>query len=138
MTPEQLAKSGSEHGHQRAFFCDLMQLSYEVWEATYSIPNGASTGGDALGRQIQGGKLKAEGLKRGVPDICVAWPYGGYAGLYIEMKKPKKGRLSQDQLDWHTRLRKRGYKVVVAPHWQLAINEVSCYFGLGPKYVGPF
>lgn len=33
----------------------------------------------------------------GVPDIFLPAPRGGYAGLFIEMKRRKNGRVSIDQ-----------------------------------------
>src|SRR5690349_23481389 len=50
--------------------------------------------------------LVAEGLKKGVPDICLAAPKGVYHGLYIEMKvRPNKA--SEEQLKWHRKLTDR-------------------------------
>ena len=37
-----------------------------------------------------GGRLRAEGLKSGVPDLCLPSAHGEYHGLYIEMKRTKR------------------------------------------------
>lgn len=54
----------------------------------FAIPNGGVRG------KIAAAKLKAEGVVRGIPDLYVPeWK------LWIEMKRVKGGRLSQDQRD---------------------------------------
>ena len=144
MTPEELAKSGSEHGNQRAFFAALQQWSPVVNEHTFAIPNGGSRGDTRQSRAQQGAKLKAEGVKSGVPDVMVAWPYGGYAGLFVEMKRPAdratdraRGRLGDNQDPWHARLRGRGYAVIIAYTWQEALAAVQSYFGQLALEAGP-
>lgn len=136
MTPEQLAKSGSEHGHQRAFFSELAKWSRAVYDMTFAVPNGGSRGDSAKSRAIRGLAMKAEGVKPGVPDVMVAWPYGGYAGLFLELKRPedrekdrKAGTLGKSQEPWHDRLRGRGYAVAVAYSWDEAFAYVRKYFG---------
>lgn len=114
MTPDQLAKSGSEHGEQVALFAFLAmahnkgfeyawewadsgqlpimaQLRVERCDALewiHAIPNGGSRGDDEKSRMIRGGQMKAEGSRAGVADIFLPWPVGNWHGLYIEMKKP--------------------------------------------------
>lgn len=137
MTPEQLAKSGSEHGEQRAFFAALRTLSAEAEEMCFAIPNGGgrASAGDKRTASIRGSHLKAEGVKAGVPDVMLAWPFNGYAGLFIEMKRQadrelerRAGKLGKNQEPWHDKLRAKGYCVVVCYSWQEAIAAVRTYF----------
>ena len=117
MTPDKLAKSGTEHGHQAALFayCAVAYLHgfdvadewcktgvipqttpYSMYETPtvpalewfHAIPNGGSRGDDAKSRKIRGAQLKAEGVRQGVADCFLPWPSGEWHGLYIEMKKP--------------------------------------------------
>jgi hypothetical protein len=116
MSPEQLAKSGTEHGEQAALFCWCAMAerrgfaaaddaecykSFDYAEATYgtqdgvtelrwyhAIPNGGSRGDTAMSARIAGGKMKAEGVKSGVSDTFLPVRRGTWGGLYIEMKKP--------------------------------------------------
>lgn len=114
MTPDKLAKSGTEHGHQAALFayCAVAYLhGFDVadeWCKTgklpkrepdappavpalewfHAIPNGGTRGDDEQSRKIRGGNLKAEGVRQGVADTFLPWPVGEWHGLYIEMKKP--------------------------------------------------
>lgn len=112
---DKLAKSGSEHAHQTAFFGWLqwalnMGLHPLAWMA-FAIPNGGER------NPIVAARLKAEGVKSGVPDVCWPVPIGHYAGLYIELKVPK-GSVSESQEGWHQALRQVGYAVAVCWSWR--------------------
>lgn len=157
MKPEQIAKE-SEHSHQVALF---------AWAAAnvgndprlhflFAVPNGATFGSTAKERAIRGGKMKAEGLRTGVPDVCLPvpalkWgfdPYvtsethlarNWYNGLFIEMKKPAArlkrapkhkwdtGGVDEEQTVWLSFLEQQGYKVVVCYSWYEAANEIKYY-----------
>lgn len=74
----------------------------------FAIPNGGKRDPKEAVR------LKKEGVLAGVPDICVAESRGAWHGLYIEMKRQKGGRVSDEQKKVIAQLVDRGYKVVVA------------------------
>lgn len=82
----------------------------------FAIPNFSGRLGKvppiAAVRQAQ--KLKAEGRKPGVPDLC--WPVarGRFHGLYVEMKRIGESP-RPEQLTWHDDLRAQGY-----PAWSCA------------------
>ena len=86
----------------------------------FHIPNGGAR--DAR----TGAQLKRQGVKRGVPDLCVPVARGGYHGLYIEMKT-RTGRLSSEQETWLRRLQSEGYRAVVCRGAGQAINEIDDY-----------
>jgi len=90
----------------------------------YAIPNGART---SIGTAR---KLKAEGLRAGVPDLCLPVPVGNYHGLYIELKRQKGGVVSQEQRDWHWALEDLGHRVVVCRGAEPAISVLSEYLNL--------
>jgi hypothetical protein len=76
------------------------------------VPNGGQR------NAIVGAKLKAQGVKRGVPDVLVfdeicSTKLQGWNGLAIELKNGKAGRVSPEQAAWHDRLRKNGWRVDV-------------------------
>lgn len=89
----------------------------------HHIPNGGSR--DA----VEGRHLKAQGVKRGVPDLCLPTARGGYHGLYIEMKT-EKGRASADQGWWVERLNAGGYCAKICHGWQSAVEVLAWYLGL--------
>ena len=74
----------------------------------FAVPNG---GGRS---KAEGGKLKAEGVRRGVSDLLLLVPNKDYHGLCIEMKKPSKdSRQSAEQKEWQKEVEKQGYKYIV-------------------------
>lgn len=87
----------------------------------YAIPNGAFT------TKTTARKLVAEGLKRGLPDLCIPMARGGYHALYIEMKNGKVGRLSEHQKEMIARLQLLGNKVVICRSLNDFIREVENY-----------
>lgn len=89
----------------------------------YAIPNGGH-------RHISvAAKLKAEGVKRGVPDLCLPLARGGHFGLYLEMKA-QDGRVRPEQKQWLTALRENGYLTRVAFSDDEAMAELSDYLAM--------
>lgn len=89
----------------------------------YAIPNG---GKRAIKTAIA---LKAQGVKSGVPDMCLPVSRGGYHGLYIELKRQKGGTVSETQKSWITALAGQGYKAVVCRGAEDAIGTIKNYLG---------
>jgi hypothetical protein len=60
--------------------------------------------------------MKDEGVKRGVPDLCIALPRNGRCGLYLELKATGTTAcsVSKEQRAWIERLREAGYAAEVA------------------------
>lgn len=87
-----------------------------------AIPNGmaASSIGEAR-------RMKAQGMKPGVPDLILPYPRGGKAGLWIEMKRRDGGSLSADQQSWLHYLNNVGYHAVVAKGWEAARKIIIDY-----------
>lgn len=136
MKPEQLAKD-SESSQQQALFCwAALQLNrFPELEWLHHIPNGGARGDNERSNMIRGAKLKAEGVKEGVPDVFLPVARGGYHGLYIEMKKPdlrpkrqgSSGGLSQRQLDFKAFAHNQGYGWVVCYDWEEASKIIEQY-----------
>lgn len=73
-------------------------------------------------------KMKRSGNRRGVPDIVL--PVIGYAscpGLFIELKRVKRGQVRDDQEWFHNELRKQGYQVEVCKGAKAAITVIEMY-----------
>lgn len=115
---DKLAKAGTEHAHQRAFFqwLNFMQHTGEhpMARMCFAIPNGGKR--DA----ITAGRLKAEGVKPGVPDVCYPVALHGFYSLWIELKKPAVGVASDAQSEKAIDLRTCGHAVVVCWGWRAA------------------
>ena len=69
ITPEQLAANPSEHSQQAALFCWAAQHVGSIPELAllFAIPNGGKRD------KITGARMRAEGVKPGVPDIFWAF-----------------------------------------------------------------
>jgi hypothetical protein len=121
--PERLAKSDSEAGHQAAVFCYFQQNidKYPLAQLLFAIPNGG------LRNKIIAAKLKATGVKAGVPDMFLPVARGDFHGLFIELKKDQKQTLSNEQKDWFRKLQEEGYECVVCFGWQHAVNNIISY-----------
>lgn len=128
ITPEQIAASGSEHSHQAAIFCWANQnlQKYPDLKWLFAIPNGGARD------KRTGAKLKAEGVKPGVPDMFLMAKRGRYAGLWIELKKPAKdgkkaGVVSGNQLPWLEQARVCGHGAIVCYGWEDAVKTLITY-----------
>jgi hypothetical protein len=86
----------------------------------YAIPNG----GDR--HPAVAAKLRAEGVRAGVPDYCLPVPRGPYHGLYVELKTPT-GYPSREQREWIAALREQGYRAEVCRGWQAAWDVLMEY-----------
>lgn len=122
MSPEDYAKAGTEHSHQVALFMWSSQNldKYPVLKWMYAIPNGGE-------RNIAvAGRLKAEGVKSGVSDVCLPVSRLGWYGLYIEMKKPG-GKESDKQKEFGAFLNEQGYYYLCCDHWEMARDVLVWY-----------
>lgn len=70
---------------------------------------------------------KRLGVRAGVPDLFLALPRGGYAGLWIEMKS-KYGKVSDNQQCWMEKLSSGGYKYHICFSSIEAIKIVLGYY----------
>ena|ERR1700761_2352520 len=125
ITPEQLARSGTEHGHQAALFAwAASQINkYPDLKWLFAIPNGGQRSAS------QGAQLRAEGVKRGVPDIMLPIPRSDrmhFCGLFIEMKIGNNTQ-TQEQIDYFKFLSGAGYHCVLCYSWTEARDEILKY-----------
>jgi hypothetical protein len=135
-TPERLAASGTEHGHQTALFCwaampDVRAL-YPELSMMFAIPNGGARGDDRRSNKIRGGMLKAEGVKPGVPDVLLPVKRGQWSGLFIELKRPRSdgkaaGRASDEQSEWIPKLQAQGFGAMTAHGFEAARDAIVQY-----------
>ena len=88
----------------------------------YHIPNERAD-------KVQAALLKSMGVKRGVPDLHLPIPSGGYHGLYIEMKA-LDGKPAKDQLWWADHLKANGYAHAFCYGWQQATEVLKWYLNL--------
>jgi len=118
----------SEHSEQAALIAcvDLNAGRHPALRNVFAIPNGGAR------HKAVAGKIRAEGARPGVPDLCLAWPAHGWHGLYIELKVGRN-KPSAAQIDWLARLEAAGYRAVVCRGWQAAWREIAWYLDIAPR-----
>ena len=116
----------------RVFVCNRVELTLFSWAAMqsgkypelnllYHVPNGGSR------HKAEAGRLRAEGVKAGVPDLCLPVARGQYHGLYIELKRQRGGRTSDHQSEWLDALSAQGYKAALCYGWEQAAGTIIEY-----------
>lgn len=98
----------------------------------YAIPNGVKLAGDYRSRAISGARLRAEGLRSGIPDLCLPIARRGFHALYIEMKSNRKGAEEGPlQGEWRRFLNSHGNHAVVCYGAREAIDKLIWYVTYG-------
>ncbi|HNW87934.1 MAG TPA: VRR-NUC domain-containing protein [Candidatus Limiplasma sp.] len=84
----------TENQEQTCLFrwAKMQECDYPKLRLLYHIPNGGSR------HRLEAVHLKQQGVRAGVPDICLPVACGGCHSLYIEMKRLKGGRVSPEQM----------------------------------------
>lgn len=110
MTPE-------EAFHRQAADYLTAVLDPVVWWTTFPAGGGG---------KVRGARLKAMGLKAGVPDILMTWLDGDdMAAIGIELKAGG-GSLSKAQKDMHMEMRQKGWGVFVCRSVE-AVDDALTY-----------
>lgn len=115
----------SESAEQQVLFrwARMMSGKHPELELLYHIPN------EGKRSYKTGARMKAEGLKGGVPDICLPVARDGHHGLYIELKRIKNSRVTEEQLKWLENLARQGYVAAVCRGADEAIDLITRYLG---------
>lgn len=110
----------SEHVEQTLLFqwAGLAAGRYPEVALLHAVPNGGHR------NKAVAGKLRAEGVKAGVPDLSLPLPTGQFGGLFIEMKRQKGGRTTKEQEEWIRALRVVGNRAVVCEGFEQAKEVV--------------
>ena len=96
-------------------YCDAQNIP------VFHIPNGGQRD------KACAANLKRQGVRAGVPDLCIPLARLGYHGLYIEMKRRKGYQIRPTQREWLARLNKEGYLARVCAGADSAIELVRQY-----------
>lgn len=121
----------SEHDEQAALFewAAWNQHRDAALNMLYAVPNGGKRD------VVTAARLKAEGVKAGVPDVVLTVARNGYHGFYLELKVGKN-KTSAEQDAWLAALAFQGYLVDVSYGWQEAAHKIARYLGHEPKELG--
>ena len=124
----------SEHQEAAALMrlVHLHEAQCPLLKRLFHVANGG------LRSKASAGKLKAEGVRAGVPDYI--GPFRGYSksnnqfctyiGLAIELKRRKGGAVSEAQRDWVEFLSNAGWKVAVCSGHEDAWAVICEYVGI--------
>ena len=117
----------SEHDEQEALFrwAEFARARLPELALLYAVPNGGHR------HKATAARLKVEGVKRGVPDVCLPVARSGAHGLYIELKT-ERGKPTPEQLGWIRALRRQGYVAEVCRGWESARSMIEHYLTAGP------
>lgn len=130
---EYAAKYPSEAGQQTALFMwaalPEVRAKYPQLEYMFAIPNGGTR------HKAEAARLKASGVKAGVPDIFLAAPHiwqfthPGHVshGLFIELKK-QNGHVRVIQSKWMVGLMQQGYAARICYSFAEARDTIINYF----------
>jgi hypothetical protein len=111
----------TEHEEQREVVKWFRQTYRPV--RIFAIPNGG------FRSRATAGRLKAEGVSPGVPDLFVP-----FFRFWIEMKRSKGGKLSPEQRDWQEYLTKEcGHTWVLCHGADDAKAQISAFIEDGIK-----
>lgn len=116
----------TEHQHQKIIFdwAYLNRLKYPCLNLMFAIPNGG------LRNIVTAKKLKAEGVKSGVPDIFLPHAVTPFHGLFIELKS-QGGKLSDNQKHFIHNLKNQGYFTAVCIGAEQSIKTIQNYLNGG-------
>jgi len=110
----------SEHDEQSAFFEAVGYMKNPALRWLHAIPNGGAR------NAVVATRMKQEGVKRGVWDVFLPYPCGGYHGLYIEFKYGNN-KLTPEQKEFGEYLVEHGYKTGVAHSADEALEILNSY-----------
>ena len=117
----------TEHDEQVLLFqwASFASSKYPMLNDMFAIPNGG------FRKYKTAVDLKKEGVKAGVSDILLPYSSGGFHGLFIEMKRIKKGQVSEAQKDFINRMKKNGYAAEVCYGFEDARKVILQYLKEG-------
>lgn len=118
------AKTVDREGLEQAALLKELALRYPAAaRLIYHVPNGGHR------HKMVAIKLKAQGVRAGVPDLVLPMARGGYFGLYIEFKAmpPFDAEVSPSQHAYIQALNEQGYLAVVCRGHIDALEAIRAY-----------
>jgi len=123
-----LAAAGSERQHQVALieWARRWRCMHPELDLLFAIPNQAARRGPNARR------LTEEGVRAGMPDLCLPVARGGYHACYLELKRPPAGknpekRLTAAQRERMAVLQAVGNHVALVIGWDQARDVLIAY-----------
>jgi hypothetical protein len=124
---------GSEHQHQVRLFAyaKIREAQEPAWGLLFAIPNAGGYVGGFRSNAARVVNMRREGVRGGVPDLCLPVPRGGFHGFYGELKVAKR-KPTPAQIAWIEALNRQGYYAVVRHGWEAMKETIEAYLRLEP------
>ncbi|KMJ46694.1 VRR-NUC domain-containing protein [Xenorhabdus khoisanae] len=119
----ELLKGNHEHYAQVRFFYYCEVNAPDIYKCLHSTPNGG------LRHKKTGEHLRAEGQRKGYPDVSLDTAKGDYHGMRLEFKHGAN-KPSEVQKQWLNTLSEGGFYCVVVYDEHEAIEAVTQYWCL--------
>lgn len=124
------------HGMALIEWRDKSLGKYPDLSKLYHVPNGGARG------YAEGGRLKAQGVRKGQLDYNLDVARGGWFGLRLELKAPRaelghKPKVSPEQVAIALELSEDRYYAVVIEGWEAARDVLTWYLALPPTQATP-
>lgn len=110
----------AKHQERLMLWAAVHESEYPELKLLHHIPNGGKR------NEKEAAHLKRQGVKAGVPDLCLPVARGGYHGLYIELKI-QGNKPTEKQLEFIEALQNQGYKAIVCYGWEEAQIQIEYY-----------
>lgn len=129
-------KAPTEHEIQRAIvkWAALNSGRHPALKMIFAIPNGGKR------HIVTARKMKAEGVKPGVPDLMLPVPMPPdssarpsllwFHGLFLEVKRGRAGVVSEQQALWCGALKRAGYAVEVVRSVDEGVAAITGYLDI--------
>ena len=101
-----------------------------------AIPNGGTRGATEKDRMIAGARMKAEGVRPGMPDMVFWSGYPWNDGtskvspriVWLEVKNGTSGKVSESQEIVHKSLRENGHEIAVVRDLAEAVQAITNFY----------
>lgn len=123
--PDYARRKGPEHRAQVTYFDFIWRKHRDIYHLLHATPNGG------LRTEMIGFEMKAEGQKKGYPDVSLDAARGVYHGLRMELKVGKN-TLQDSQKSWRDLLVQEGYAWFEVRSWEEMVEVTLRYWLLEP------
>lgn len=73
---------------------------------------------------------KLMGVRKGFPDLALHKAVGGYHGMFIELKRDAKSKVTPEQYEWIDSLTEAGYCAYICRGLETAQDCIESYLAL--------
>lgn len=152
MDPDSYTRNGVAGRHREAERSEYEpSSSWDKWSPPTELEWLHAVKNQGHGDAVRGSRSKMEGVEAGVSDMFLPYPivmdrneppFPGalvmgnsslYCGLYVELKRDDKGKMSDPQEAFQGFVRSKGYACELAFGWEHAAQILLVYLGYLPR-----